>query len=179
MQRGVPSARSISIHSGKENLQHAKAVIVASNGAETPRLLLLSKSNRFPNGLANSSGIVGKYLMFNTDTIAQGTFEHELNEYKSIEVTRIVQDFYEVDPKLGFYGGGGLSARFDLTPAAFALSSLPPGTPKWGKDFKKTLHHNFTRTFDIFCHGTSLPGGVERFSLIPTLRMPGDRRPCA
>ena len=64
--------------------------------------------SRFPNGLANSSGLVGKYLMFNTDTIAQGTFEHELNEYKSIEVTRIVQDLYEVDPKLGFYGGGGL-----------------------------------------------------------------------
>ena len=96
---------------------------MASNGAETPRLLLLSKSNRFPNGLANSSGLVGKYLMFNTDPMRQGTFEHELNDYKSIEVTRILQDFYEVDPKLGFYGGGGISARFlwdypSLSPSA-------------------------------------------------------------
>ena len=105
---------------GKENLQRAKAVIVAGNGAETPRLLLLSKSNRFPTGLANSSGLVGKHLMFNTFTIAGGLFEHQLNEYKSIEVTRILQDFYEIDPKLGFYGGGGMDARFVWTPIEFA-----------------------------------------------------------
>src|SRR6516164_2086720 len=48
------------------HLQKAKAVIVSANGAETPRLLLLSASSRFPNGLANSSGQVGKNLMFNT-----------------------------------------------------------------------------------------------------------------
>ena len=35
-------------HTGKENLQRARAIIVAANGSETPRLLLLSKSNRFP-----------------------------------------------------------------------------------------------------------------------------------
>ena len=45
--------------------QRAKAVVVCANGAETPRLLLNSKSNLFPNGLANSSGVVGKHLMFN------------------------------------------------------------------------------------------------------------------
>jgi len=65
---------------GKEKLQRAKAVIVACNGAETPRLLLMSKSNAFPNGLANSSGLVGKYLMFNTFTITGGLFEQQLNE---------------------------------------------------------------------------------------------------
>jgi choline dehydrogenase-like flavoprotein len=155
---------------GKENLQHAKAVIVASNGAETPRLLLLSKSNPFPNGLANSSGIVGKYLMFNTDTIAQGTFEHELNEYKSIEVTRIVQDFYEVDPKLGFYGGGGLSARFLWEPISFAMAGLPPDTPQWGSGYKKALQKNFNRTMMVMGHGTSLPLADNSISLDDTLK---------
>ncbi len=142
---------------GKENLQHAKAVIVASNGAETPRLLLLSESNRFPQGLANSSGLVGKYLMFNTDTIAQGTFDHELNEYKSIEVTRIMHDFYEIDPKFGFYGGGGFSARFLWTPISFALGGVPPSVPQWGSDYKKYLAKNFNRTMMVMGHGTSLP----------------------
>ena len=47
-----------------EVFQLAKAVIVGSNGEETPRLLLMSKSNRFPDGLANGSGFVGKHLMF-------------------------------------------------------------------------------------------------------------------
>ena len=41
-------------------LQKAKAVVLCANGAETPRLLLLSESNRFPRGLANSSGLGGE-----------------------------------------------------------------------------------------------------------------------
>ena len=150
---------------GKENLQHAKAVIVASNGSETPRLLLLSKSNRFPQGLANSSGLVGKYLMFNTDAIVQGTFEHPLNEYKSIEVTRIMHDFYELDPKLGFYGGGGSGGRFLWSPISFAEAGLPPSTPKWGSDYKKALQKNFNRTMMVMSHGTSLPVADNSISL--------------
>src|SRR6476660_7672619 len=49
----------------RERFQRAKAVVVCANGAETPRLLLMSSNARFPKGLANSSGLVGKYLMFN------------------------------------------------------------------------------------------------------------------
>src|SRR2546425_12380615 len=43
----------------QEHFQSTKAVVLCCNGAETPRLLLMSKSNLFPNGLANSSGMVG------------------------------------------------------------------------------------------------------------------------
>jgi choline dehydrogenase-like flavoprotein len=93
---------------GTEIFQKAKAVVVCANGAETPRLLLMSKSNRFPHGLANSSGLVGKNLMFNASSLAAGLFEHELNDYKSVVVTRIVHDFYDTDSKRGFYGGGGI-----------------------------------------------------------------------
>ena len=63
----------------KEQFQKAKAVAVCANGGETPRLLLLSHSSRFPNGLGNSSGMVGKYLMFDVGTMAHGLFEHPLN----------------------------------------------------------------------------------------------------
>src|SRR5512139_168646 len=56
----------------KEQFQRAKAVVLCANGAETPRLLLMSKSSRFPNGLANSSGLVGRNLMFNGGAIAAG-----------------------------------------------------------------------------------------------------------
>jgi choline dehydrogenase-like flavoprotein len=153
------------------HLQKAKAVIVSANGAETPRLLLLSASPQFPNGLANSSGMVGKHLMPNSSAIAYGVFEEPLNDYKGFAVSRILHDFYELDPKkVGFYGGGGLDARFDFPPGFFAMSSLPPGTPKWGKEFKKTLQHNFTRTMEIFCHGTSLPVESNSFSLDPDVK---------
>lgn len=152
-------------------MQKAKAIIVSANGGETPRLLLLSASSQFPNGLANSSGIVGKHLMPNTAAIAFGVFDEPLNDYKGFAVSRVFHDFYELDPqKVGFYGGSGLDARFDLTPASFALGALPPGTAKWGKEFKKTLNHNFTRTMEIFCHATSLPVESNSISLDPEVK---------
>jgi choline dehydrogenase-like flavoprotein len=153
------------------HLQKAKAVVVCANGAETPRLLLLSANKQFPNGLANSSGLVGKYLMLNSGGISLGVFDQPLNDYKGFAVSRIFHDFYELDPhKVGFYGGGGIDARFDLTPISFALGALPPGTPRWGKDFKATMAHNFTRTMEVFSHGTSLPLETNSFSLDPDVK---------
>jgi choline dehydrogenase-like flavoprotein len=153
------------------HLQKAKAVVVCANGAETPRLLLLSANKKFPNGLANSSGFVGKNLMLNSGAISMGVFEHPLNDYKGFAVSRLFHDFYELDAqKVGFYGGGGIDARFDMTPIGFAMGGLPPGTPRWGKDFKAALSHNFTRTMEIFCHGTSLPLENNSFSLDPDVK---------
>jgi hypothetical protein len=118
----------------------------------------MSANAQFPNGLANnSSGVVGKNLMLNSAAISIGVFEHPLNDYKGFAVSRILHDFYELDAqKVGFYGGGGLDGRFDATPIGFALNSLPPDAPKWGSAFKKTLAENFTRTMEVFSHGTSL-----------------------
>jgi len=148
------------------HLQKAKAVVISANGAETPRLLLLSANKQFPNGLANSSGLVGKYLMLNSGAVSVGVFEEPLNDYKGFAVSRIIHDFYELDAqKVGFYGGGGIDARFDLTPIGFANGALPPGTPRWGKGFKDALAHNFTRTMEIMSHGTSLPLETNSFSL--------------
>ena len=153
------------------HLQKTKAVVVCANGAETPRLLLLSANKQFPNGLANSSGIVGKYLMFNTYAAVLGVYEHPLNEYKGYAVSRVLHDFYELDPqKMGFYGGGGLDARIDFTPIGFANGGLQPGTPRWGKDFKAALAHDFTRTMEVSTHGTSLPLENNSFSLDPELK---------
>jgi choline dehydrogenase-like flavoprotein len=153
------------------HLQKAKAVILSANGAETPRLLLLSASKEFPNGLANSSGMVGKHLMLNSGGVSVAVYDEPLNDYKGFAVSRIFHDFYELDhQKLGFYGGGGLDARFDLTPVTFALGALPPDTPRWGNGFKDALHQNFTRTMEIYCHGTSLPVENNSFSLDPDLK---------
>jgi len=157
---------------GREQAQKAKAVILAANGAETPRLLLLSESSRSPDGLANSSGIVGKYLMGNGHSITQAAFEHPLNEFKSVQVTRIVHDFYEHDPTRGFYGGGGMDARpfLDSTPIMHAQTGLPPGTPKWGSEFKKMLRHYFTRKMTVLGSTTSVPLKRNNISLDPSLK---------
>ncbi len=154
----------------RERRQRAKAVILCCNGAETPRLLLLSASSRFPDGLANSSGVVGKHLMFTGWALTSGVFEQPLNEFKSVLVTRVLQDFYETDPARGFYGGGGLDARLDFPPIGFALSGLPPDVPRWGAEYQRTLRHYFTRTMNVACHSTSLPLASNNITLDPTVK---------
>jgi len=154
----------------REILQRAKAIFVCANGVETPKLLLLSKSKRFPQGLANSNGLVGKYLMWDTGGSAQGLFEHPLNDYKGIQVTRLIHDYYAADPKRGFYGGGGIDARFDFYPASFALSGLPPDAPKWGLAYKQMFETYFTRTMTLLAHTTSLPVAKNTVTLDPEVK---------
>ena len=152
----------------KERFQRARAVVVCANGAETPRLLLMSATPRFSSGLANSSGLVGKYLMFNYTSRALGVFEHDLNEYKSVQVTRIVHDFYDSDPKRGFYGGGGLDARIGPQPTTWAIRTATEG-PSWGREFKARLRE-FPRSMQIACHTTSLPLESNNVTLDPELK---------
>lgn len=151
---------------GADRFQKARAVIVSANGAETPRLLLMSANARFPQGLANSSGLVGKYLMFNTTSRTRAVFEHELNEHKSVQVTRVLHDFYDADPKRGFYGGGGMDARIGPQPVIWA-QRLTRETPSWGAEFKARLAE-FPRSMIISAHGTSLPVESNSVSLDPT-----------
>lgn len=150
---------------GVEHAQRAKAVILAANGAETPRLLLMSE-------LANSSGMVGRNLMFNGHAVVQASFEHPLNEYKGIQCTRVVHDFYDTDPARGFHGGGAIDARPFLaaSPILYALTSLPPDTPSWGKGFKDALAHYFTHGMTLACSGTSLPMERNNITLDPELK---------
>ena len=154
----------------REIFQRAKAVVLCANGAESARLLLLSKSKRFPQGLGNSSGLVGKYLMWDNGGMAMGLFEHPLNEYKSIQVTRVIHDYYRADPKRGFYGGAGIDARFNYYPASFALQGMPPDAPKWGAEYKKMLGTYFTHTMSLLAHTSSLPQLQNSVSLDPNVK---------
>jgi len=154
---------------GNEQAQKARAVIVSANGAETPRLLLSSASERYPDGLANSSGFVGRNLMFNAHAVVDGVFEHPLNEFKSVQVSKVIHDFYETDTKRGFYGGGGIDARalWSATPILHAMIGMPHDGPTWGKAFKDEIAHNFTRQMSLACATTSLALDRNNITLDP------------
>lgn len=152
---------------GRETLQSARSVVLCANGAETPRLLLSSKTSQFRDGLANSSGKVGKYLMFNGHAAASALFEHPLNEFKSVAVSRVIHDFYDSDPKRGFYGGGGMDMRFVSYPVGFGLRNLPPDAPTWGREYKALLEEHYTRRVHAVGHTTSLPVETNSISLDP------------
>jgi len=152
----------------REVLQRARVVFLCANGAESPRLLLMSKSSRFPDGLANGSGVVGKHLMFNGNTAGNGEFEHEVNGHKGPPVTRIVLDTYELD-KEGFIGGGGYDFRYPFPPI-LAMLSLPEGTPQWGSAFKATMRRMHTRTAYCWGHATQLPVATNGVDLDPDVK---------
>jgi choline dehydrogenase-like flavoprotein len=152
---------------GRRHAQRARAVVLCANGAETPRILLMSASSRFPDGLANSSGMVGRYLMDNGQVHAYGVFEHPLNEHKSVQVTRVIWDFYETDLRRGYYGGGGIDARFQFTPIGFGLDALPPDAPRWGAEYKRMLGRYFNHTIDVNGHTTKIPLETNTITLDP------------
>ena len=155
---------------GNQRGQRTRAVVLAANGAETPRLMLMSASDRHPDGLGNSSGFVGRNLMFNAHADVFGVFENQLNDFRGVQVTRIVHDLYESDPKRGFYGGGGFDARpfLGATPVMYGMIGQNPDKPGWGAEFKDRLAHNFTRQMAILCNATSLALDSNNISLDPT-----------
>ena len=128
--------------------------------------MLLSASEQHPDGLANSSGFVGRNLMFNAHASANAVFEHQLNEYKGVQASRVLHDFYETDEKRGFYGGGGIDAcsLWSATPIFHALLGMPPDVPGWGKAVRISLEE------DAFFDGDNtyyIDGRQKEFLLIP------------
>lgn len=162
---------------GNQRSQKARAVIVSANGAETPRLLLNSATEQHPDGLANSSGFVGRNLMLNSHSSVQALFEHPLNDYKGVQVSRITHEFYETDPKRGFYGGGGIDTRpfIAAVPLLFSISGVRPDGPTWGAEYKANLEHDFTRSMFWFASGTSIAQDRNNITIDPSHKDKWDR----
>ena len=157
---------------GTEQAQRAKAVVLSANGAESARLLLLSASASHPDGLSNGSGMVGKNLMFNGSSRVAGLFTEPVNAHKSVPTTRVIHDFYSIDPKHGFYGGGGIDER-SLSrglPMSAALGSSVFSGKSWGSDYKKSLAREFTHACSFNGHTTSLPLSTNNVTLDPEVK---------
>jgi choline dehydrogenase-like flavoprotein len=104
--RGLATGAIYLDRQGTERFQAASLVVLAANGIGTPRLLLLSASSRFPDGLANSSGLVGKRLMLHPFTTVVGQYEDDLADWVGPAGEHIQSmQFYETDPSRGFARG--------------------------------------------------------------------------
>src|SRR5262249_30532565 len=118
---------------GTERRQRAEVVVLACNGVGTPRLLLLSRSAAFPDGLANRSGLVGKNLMFHPYGLVTGIFESPLDGYKGPTGCCIVsQEFYETDRERGFVRGYSFEMVRGMGPVGTALLAMASGRVPWG-----------------------------------------------
>jgi choline dehydrogenase-like flavoprotein len=154
----------------KEVFQKAKAVVLSANAGESARLLLMSKSARFPQGLANSSGVVGRYLMLGNTVNASGIMDQPLNDYKGVVTGAGIVDFVPSDPKRGFYGGGRMTARGFDTPISYGLRGLHPDSPRWGAGYKKALMEEANHKFTITSFVTQQPLETNRVDLDPDVK---------
>ena len=122
---------------GKLQLQKARMVSVAGNSFESPRLLLNSASGKFPNGLANSSGMVGKNYMRHTTGSVYAIFDKPVRMWRGTTMAGIMQDEARHDPSRGFVGGYELETLSLGLP--FMAAFLNPGG--WGRSFTTALDH--------------------------------------
>lgn len=91
---------------GREWRQRARAIILCPNGVGTPRLLLMSGGSRHPDGLANSSGLVGKRLMMHPFASILASYEDPLDSWRGLFGQQIYShEFYETDERRGFVRG--------------------------------------------------------------------------
>ncbi len=133
----------------------------------SPRLLLMSKSNRFQKGLANSSGVVGKYLMTGNGGGASGLFSDPLNEYKGCVTGAAVLSYVPNDVKgRGWYGGGRMTARGQMSPIQYGLSG-PRNAPSWGAGYKKALIEQANRRLTMVNFISQLPLETNMVDLDP------------
>ena len=129
----------VAYHDAKGNERHieARVVVVAAHAIETPRLLLLSANNTFPNGLANSSGLVGKNFMAHPTCTVTGYFNEVINGFKGPVMGNVTsQDWIRTDSKRGFARGYTLE---NFVPGPFFYASNYWNL--WGAELKDVIKH--------------------------------------
>jgi len=150
---------------GIKHTINAKTFILAAQAIESSRLLLNSKSKEYPNGLANSSGEVGKNLIFSAGGVGSGRFIFErLTEAQQKELmapglffNRSLQESYDYDDGCRKYKGGTVDFLFEhpniISRATRELYD-ENGSILWGEKLTKKIHERVTTsrllTFEIF-----------------------------
>jgi choline dehydrogenase-like flavoprotein len=155
---------------GVEHRQEAAVMLIAANGIGTPRLLLASATDAHPDGLANSSGLVGTRLMMHPFATVVGLFEDDLQSWQGPWGQHIHSlEFYETDTRRGFVRG----AKWGLQPTGGPVSTTrgyPWGpTPIWGPEFHDEVGRRLGRSAMWGIIAEDLPEVTNRVILDPTM----------
>ncbi len=147
--------------------QPADVVVLAANGVGTARLLLLSASNEFPDGLANSSGLVGKNLMMHPYTSVLGIYEEDFQNWIGPNGHLIQSmEFYETDESRGFVRGAKWSAR----PTGGPMNVVEPyGGLVGGAELHDRVAARLGRSIEWGANAEDLPEEANRVELDPVL----------
>ena len=161
----------------QEFFQPAKVVLLSSYTYENVRLLLLSKSKAFPNGLVNNHGQVGKhYIGHWAGREVTALFPFDLNIWYGANAQGVVVNDWAEDnfdhAGLGFIGGASLTVNHELHP--IASSTLPTfgKAPQWGSKWKSFVHENASRWVGAYAQCNSLPYENTWLDLDPEVKDP-------
>jgi choline dehydrogenase-like flavoprotein len=134
---------------GVERFQSAAAVAVCGYAIETPRLLLNSTSRRFPNGIGNSTDLVGRYVMVQGATQVAARFPYELRMYKAPPPEVSSEQFYETDESRGFARGFSLQT---VGPLPIDWSSHVQAEGHWGQALREYMRdYNHWTILAVLC----------------------------
>jgi choline dehydrogenase-like flavoprotein len=154
---------------GKEHFQGADVVIMAANSIGTSRLLLNSATATARDGLANSSGLVGRRLMMHPFANVAGLFDEDLESWQGQFGCSIESfEFYETDENRGFVRG----AKWGLAPTGGPINAALParaGDVRWGPEHHVEFRERFGRGINWGLFGEDLPDPENRIELDPQL----------
>jgi gluconate 2-dehydrogenase alpha chain len=169
------------LRDGKEYFQPAKVVLLGSYVYENTRLLLLSKSKAYPNGLSNNHGQVGKHYFGHWDAQAgvgvSALFSMDLNLWYGAMLSQgVVIDEWADDTfdhsSLGFIGGSSLCAYMERHPIAAASMGTFGRAPAWGSKWKAFVRENAGRWSTAYLQTNSFPYENTYLDLDPEVRDP-------
>ncbi len=133
--RDAPPASNTSM-TGSTHRQRARAVAVACYSIETPRLLLLSTSKRFPDGLGNDDDQVGRYLMVQGAPQTAGRFAEEVRMYKAPPPEVSSEQFYETQPGKPYKRGWSIQT---VSPLPITWAEHVAAQGHWGEPLREYM----------------------------------------
>ncbi len=165
------SVRYLDQETRREREVFARHIVVAGNAIGTPHLLQMSMTGAFPDGLGNSSGLVGRNLMFHAVVQVSYVIDEPAHGFTGLETHMAIDDLHPSDPGRGFIRGGVvIEANFPhKLPLSYALIShngYGNGAPAWGRDFKDYLR-KFPRVAGAAALLEDLPMEENRIDLDP------------
>lgn len=151
---------------GIEHEQKARVIIVAAGSIQSPRLLLNSTSNTFPDGLGNSSGLVGKNFMQHLGVISTALFHERIDSYRGFFGGATSQDFTQTRAGKSFARGW----RNDLHSGTQGPVAMAKRKRLWGRQLKAYMRNDFGHVAGVLASGEQLPDENNRVELDPEVK---------
>lgn len=157
-----------------------RIVVLAANAIESPKLLLLSKHDGAPNGIANSSDQVGRNLMDHLQKAVLATSREPMFPFRGPPSTSGIENFRDgaFRRSRGAFRMSVGNDGWSRAGSPYAdVANLVQTKGLFGKELRDQLFHDVSRQVRVSCSIEVLPNPENRVQLSPLLDSFGIRRP--